>query len=209
MLNLNDTGINAEGGNFDPSKIFGFECVQDGVITGFVENVTICGFDTGTSQNGNAYWDIMLKDSKGNESNHREYDIDQSREGWEKKQASQLKRIKHILTKFVPEGTQLPQANTFPELWAAVQQILISAQCNTKPMRLKMVYNNKGFLTVPAYVPFLEPMSIGTNESKLKLTDFDTTVRPQADNPASAGAGNAFAGDATQNSGESLPFNFN
>ena len=207
MLDLNNESINAEGGNFDPSKIFGFECVTDGVITGFVENVTICGFDTGVSGNGNAFWDVKLKDSKGNESNMREYDIDKSREGWEKKQNSQLKRLKHLLTKFVPEGTALPQAATFPELWSGIQAILVQAQCNTKPMRLKMVYNNKGFLSVPAYVPFLEPMTVGAMETKLKLTDFDTTVRPQADNPAAAGAANAFEGNAATQNGD-LPFNF-
>jgi len=56
--------------------------------------------------------------------------------------------------------------------------------CNTKPVRLKLVYNNKGFLTVPPYVPFMELMSVPTADSKLNLNPgFDALTRPEADTP--------------------------
>jgi hypothetical protein len=190
MLNLNDESIKTEGGNFDPSKIFGYEAVENNVITKLVENIVISGFGAiATSTTGSKYWDIQLKDSKGNEYNLREFDVDMTREGWEKKQASQLKRLKHILSKFVPEGTPLPSATTFPELWIGVQKLLTANQCNTKPIRLKMVYNNKGYLTTPAYVPFMELASVPVEQSKLKLdANFDTLVRPAADQPSVAEA---------------------
>lgn len=195
MLNLNDDSIKTEGGNFDPSKIFGYEVVEDNVITSLLEGVVISGFDKGTSSTGSEYWDIQLTDNKGNSYNMREFDIDMTREHWEKKQASQLKRLKHVLSKFVPEGTPLPQAATFPELWQGVQQLLTANACNTKPIRLKLVYNNKGFLATPAYVPFMELASVPAEQSKLRLNpDFDTLIRPQADKPQAAAAPAADAG---------------
>jgi hypothetical protein len=200
MLNLNDESIRTEGGNFDPSKIFGYDVVEkvDNVdtITSLLEGVVISGFgEIGTSSTGSKFWDIQLTDSKGNTYNLREFDIDQAREGWEKKQASQLKRLKHVLSKFVPEGTPLPQAADFPALWLGVQALLTANACNTKPVRLKLIYNNKGYLATPAYVPFMELASVPVEQSGLKLNpDFDTLIRPQADKPAGGAAAPAAAG---------------
>jgi hypothetical protein len=201
MLNLNDDSIKSEGGSsFDPSKIFGMSVVENNVITDTVENVIIGGFDKGTTSTGNAYWDIQLQDSNGNTYNLREFDIDTTREGWEKKQTSQLKRLKHVLSKFVPEGTALPQAATFPELWEGVQKLLVGNQANTKPIRLKMIFNNKGYLSTPAYVPYMELMSVPKEQSRLKLdSSFDTLERPQADKPTEAPAAS---------STEDVPFSF-
>lgn len=187
MLNLNDDKIKSEGGNFDSSKIFGYEVVEkvDGVdtIVKTVKNAVIAGFNQGIAANGSKFWDLQVKDSKGNENNIREYDIDTTRPDSAKKVESQLKRLKHILSKFVPEGTPLPQAQTFPELWTAIENLLRQHQANTKPFRLKLVYNDKGYLTVPKYVPFIESMSIPEEQSKLKLDPkFDAVVRPSQDN---------------------------
>lgn len=203
MLNLNDDGIKSEGsgGNFDPSKIFGFSVIEDNQIVKTLDGVLISGFDTGVSNSGSKFFDIKLTDSNGNESNMREYEPDSSRQDYAKKCKSQQTRLKHILTKYVPEGTALPAAATFPELWEAIKGLLIANSCNTKPMRLKLVYNAKGFLTVPPYVPFLESMNVPAAETKLNLNPgFDTLSRPQADAPAPAMADAAAAGD------DDLPF---
>jgi len=191
MLNLNDDAIKSEGGSFDPSKIFGYSVVEkvDGVdtIVRTLDNVVIAGFNQAVSAQGSNFWDIQLKDINGNETNMREYDIDKTRDNWEKKQASQLKRLKHILSKFVPEGTALPQAATFPELWTAIEGLMKTHQCNTKPVRLKLIYNDKGYLEVPKYVPFMESMTVAATGSKLQLKgDFDSLVRPSADKPEAA-----------------------
>jgi len=199
MLNLNDDSIKADGsgGNFDPSKIFGYSVVQDNTIINTLDNVFISGFEIGQGT-GSKFFDIKLKDSNGNETNMREYEPDPNRDDFEKKKKSQITRLKHILTKFAPEGTQLPQANTFPDLWEAVKTMLIAQQCNTKPMRLKLIYNTKGYLTIPKYVPFIESMSVPAEETKLKLTDFDQLTRPQADKPEAA--------MAAEPVGDDLPF---
>lgn len=201
MLNLNDEAIKSEGnGGFDTSKIFGYSVVEkvDNVdnIVRTLDNVVIVGFNQGVSNSGSKFWDLQMKDPKGNENNCREYDIDTSREHWEKKQESQLKRLKHILSKFVPEGTPLPQAATFPELWSAIEVLMKQHQCNTKPIRLKLIYNKAGYLAVPAYVPFMESMTVATEQSKLKLNpDFDTLVRPQKSNPADVMSAPVAGGD--------------
>lgn len=186
MLDLNNDEIKEEGssGSFDPSKIFGFSVIEDNVIVKTLEGVLVSGFDTGESSTGSKYFDIKLTDSNGNESNMREYEPDASRDDYARKCKSQQTRLKHILTKFVPEGTALPAAATFPELWDGIKNMLTVNACNTKPVRLKLVYNNKGFLTVPPYVPFMELMSVPTADSKLNLNPgFDALTRPEADTP--------------------------
>ena len=207
MLNLNDEAIKSEGGSFDSSKIFGYSVVEkvNGVdtIVRTLDNVVVSGFNQAVSAQGSKFWDLQLKDINGNETNMREYDLDTTREGWEKKKASQLKRLKHILSKFVPEGTALPSAATFPELWTAIELLMKANQCNTKPIRLKLCYNNKGYLAVPAYVPFMESMTVAATATKLQLKgDFDELVRPQADKPS-----DVMSGGATSNAEvEVLPF---
>tara|TARA_R110000764_G_scaffold151036_4_gene238527 strand:+ start:113 stop:733 length:621 start_codon:yes stop_codon:yes gene_type:complete len=198
MLDLNNDEIKAEGksGNFDPSKIFGYAVVEDNTIVKTLENVVISGFDIGATDGGAAFFDIKLKDSNGNETNMREYEPDTTRDDYAKKSKSQMTRLKHVVTKFVPEGTALPAVATFPELWAAVKQLLIANQCNTKPVRVKLIYNDKGFLSIPKYVPFLESMTVAAADSKLNLNPgFDNLTRPSADKPAAAmspaGAGSA------------------
>ena len=183
MLNLNDESIKQDGSgkNFDPSKIFGYSVVDNDEITDTLDNVLITEFKIENDQNGN-HFDIVLKDVNGNTTNIREYEPDASRDDYAKKQKSQLTRLKHIVTKFTPEGTALPSANTFPELWAAVRDLLGANQCSTKPVRLKLIYNAKGYLTVPKYVPFMEPMTVNKVDSKLKLDPgFDNLVRQKPD----------------------------
>ena len=191
MLNLNDDKIKSEGSSFDSSKIFGYEAVERvnnvDTIVKPVSNVVIVGFNQGVAANGSKFWDLQIRDSKGNENNIREYDVDPTRADSQKKVDSQLKRLKHILSKFVPEGTVLPQAQTFPEMWTAIENLLKQHQANTKPLRVKLVYNDKGFLTVPKYVPFMELMSVPAEQSKLKLDpNFDAVVRPSSDSAAEA-----------------------
>ena len=168
MLNLNDDAIKSEGnGGFDTSKIFGYSVVEkvDNVdnIVRTLDNVVVVGFNQGVSNSGSKFWDLQMKDPKGNENNCREYDIDTSA--------------------------------TFPELWSAIEVLMKQHQCNTKPIRLKLIYNKAGYLAVPAYVPFMESMTVAAEQSKLKLNpDFDTLVRPQKSNPADVMSAPAAAG---------------
>ena len=205
MIDLNNDEIKAEGksGNFDPSKIFGYSVVEDNTIIKTLDNVMVSGFEIAATDGGAKFFDIKLKDSNGNETNMREYEPDSTRDDFAKKSKSQMTRLKHVVTKFVPEGTVLPAVATFPELWEAVKQLLITNQCNTKPVRVKLVYNDKGFLSIPKYVPFLESMTIPAADSKLNLNPgFDNLSRPQADKPEAAMAG---AGASTDD-GDDLPF---
>jgi len=207
MLDLNNAEIKAEGksGKFDPSKIFGYTVVEDNQIVRTLDNVLISGFETGETNTGTKFLDIKLKDTLGNEANMREYEPDSTRPDFAKKSTSQITRLKHILTKYVPEGTPLPAAADFPALWEGVKQMLIANQCNAKPVRLKLVYNDKGYLTVPKYVPFMEQMSIPVADSKLRLNPgFDSLTRPMADKPEAAFGAPAGADDATDDG--DLPF---
>ena len=202
MLNLNDEAIKEDGNgkNFDPSKIFGFSVIENDEIVDTVDNVRITEFKIDKNDKGGNYFDIVLQDENGNTTNLREYEPDATRSDFESKKKSQLTRLKHLVTKYTPEGTQLPQANTFPELWAGVRDLLGQNNCRSTPMRLKLVFNDKGYLTVPKYVPYLESMTVPKTESKLKLDrGFDNLIKSKPDTMKSSSAEQA--GDTDE-----LPF---
>ena len=183
-LNLNDESVLADGtGNkFDPSKIFGYSIISGNTIIDTVEQTILSGIEVGVLDDGTNYCDFKWSDAVGNTYNMREFEIDPNFGDPEKKLKSQITRLKHIVTKFIPEGTSLPEADTFVELCNGIKSLMASHSANTKPMRLKMVFNNKGYLTTPKYVPFVESMSVVKSESKLSLTDFDQLHKPTADN---------------------------
>lgn len=202
MFDLNDKAIEAEGkeSNFDPSKIFGYtQIVKDDTIIDTVENVILSGIELGALENGTNYCDFNWTDGNANVYRMREFEVDPNFGNPAKKLESQLKRFKHIVTKYLPEGSSLPAANTFVELATAVKATLAQANANTKPMRLKMIYNDKGYLTTPKYVPFVESTTVPKADTKLKLTDFDQLDRPKKDTGAAVDAA-ADTGD------DGLPF---
>jgi hypothetical protein len=48
-------------------------------------------------------------------------------------------------------------------------------------MRIKAVYDLKGYVTLPNYVPFIEPMAIPASDSKLVILSSDRKERATGD----------------------------
>ena len=94
----------------------------------------------------------------------------------DKSYLSQQKRVKHILTKFMPEEKAVvPASNSFEQFSKNVEKLLTPAIKDQK-LRAIMVYDNSGYVKFPTFVPFLEVMEDGkasllkVNEKYHKLT---------------------------------------
>jgi hypothetical protein len=99
-----------------------------------------------------------------------------------KKDANLTKRLLHIGKKFVSADAFKAMAKTENfEQMAKAYIAIIGDNYKGKLLRGKVIYNNKNFTTFPNYVPFLEPMSIPLEDSKLKMSGDDKVVKSKAD----------------------------
>ena len=80
---------------------------------GISEDVEMTGVSIDTASNGNAFLKFEFTSSEGSKLNHFEWPIDTANEGWEKKLQSQMKRVKHIMTKFMDEEKIVINADSF------------------------------------------------------------------------------------------------
>ncbi len=108
---------------------------------------------------------------KGEQFRHVEFPIDETKENAASKAQSMAKRIKHILSKFVPEEKIIITGENFEQFCKAVIGIL-GNNYKTIPVRIKLVYNDSGKLSFTRYTPFIERMDaeksnlvIGKNEN--------------------------------------------
>ena len=148
---------------------------------GITENAEMTNVSVDTASNGNAFLKFEFTSSEGSKLNHFEWPIDTQNEGWEKKLQSQMKRVKHILTKFMEEDKIIINADSFENFAKGVITLLGNTYVGKK-LRVKTVYSYNNYVSIPKYVPFVETMDI--NPTKLNITSFDKMEKDEADNPA-------------------------
>lgn len=84
------------------------------------------------------------------------------------KTKNMLKRVKHIMTKFLPpDEARVPAMENFKDLSSEVIKKLKGKTEGVK-LRLKVVKNRAGYGNIPDYTPFVQLM--GTTENKLRIT---------------------------------------
>ena len=147
---------------------------------GISENAEITGVSVDTASNGNAFLKFEFS-NEGSKLSHFEWPIDTNNEGWEKKLQSQMKRVKHILTKFMDEGKIIINADSFDSFAKTVITLLGNTYVGKK-LRVKTVYSYNNYVSIPKYVPFVETMD--TDPTKLNISSFDKMEKDEADNPA-------------------------
>lgn len=134
----------------------------------------------GESKKGNKFAAFHFINDKGEILIHTEYEpSDDNQEKLENKTLNQIKRFKHIITKFVPEENFIFEATNFEEFVNKTITILGNSY-KGKKVRIKVVLNNNDYTTLPNYVPFIENMEV-TN-SKLSInTAMDKIVKGSPD----------------------------
>ena len=173
---------------------------------GLTENVEMTDVAMDVATNGNSYLKYVFTSEDGSIVSHFEWPIDQNSEGWEKRLQSQMKRVKHILTKFLPEEDVEITADSFENFGKQVIAKLGNSYVGKK-LRVKTVYSYNNYISVPKYVPFMEVIDdVDMSKSRLNVTSFDKMEKDEADNPAALTSTAPQNGAATEPAESDLPF---
>jgi hypothetical protein len=109
------------------------------------------------------------------------------------KTLNQIKRFKHIITKYVPkEAFEGFSVNNFEDFVKKSIQILGNKYVGVK-VRLKVTLNDANYTSLPKYILFIELMSVPKSESGLSInTAIDKMVKDKPDQEVTSGT-NPFA----------------
>lgn len=126
-----------------------------------------------------------FKGAKGETFRHVEWPIEESDAKAESKVANMGKRVKHILSKFMPEENIVINNVTTFEQYANAIVTLAGSSFNGKTFSIKLLYDDKNNLGFPKYVGF-----IAKDAGTLKISNTEKIVKEQ---PTSTGAVENFA----------------
>jgi hypothetical protein len=143
----------------------------------------------GESAKGKKFAAFHFINSKGRVLIHTEwepFDVDEAKLA--NKTENQIKRFKHIITKYVPKSSfEGFTANGFEDFVKKSIQILGNKHVGVK-VRLKVTLNNANYTSFPNYTPFIELMSVPKSESVLNInTAMDKMVKDKPDTETSNG----------------------
>lgn len=150
---------------------------------GIHENVSLVSSRTEKSINGNTFLEIKFE-KDGKMLTHTEWESNKlpemTEEAYQERVSKQVKRVLQILSCFYPKEALVFTGATYKEFaeWAAN---LLNAADKTKLVRVKVVYNNKGYTTLPNYCKFtfIEPMNLPEGQkSMISILNIDQITRP-------------------------------
>lgn len=179
------------------------------IDVGISEDVELTKIEYNTTDKGNEFMAIYFKDSNERELSHTEWKpTDQDPERLASKETNQMRRVKHIATKFVNEDELVFSVPTFKEFAERIIGIL-NGKTEGKKVRIKVVYSYNNYTSLPNYLPFIESMDIPTAQSKLEISSIDKMTRDQADREVTVE--NPFENSDSTNqiattTGDKLPF---
>ena len=157
---------------------------------GIHENIKLTDVKYDESRNGNKFIAFYFQDGNGNQVPKTEWEPKGEGEDLERKQANVMQRLKHIAVNsgILSEDEFQFSVDSFEELGKKVEELLKSKkdQWDKNKLRIKVVYDNNNYTTLPRYTKFacLENMNkIPSEQSKIKiLPAIDKMKRDEADN---------------------------
>ena len=178
---------------------------------GINENITLKEVNVNKSPNGRDFLEIIFENEQGQTASMTEWKNEKNMwiktdEDLQNRDNQQFGRILQVIDAVNGNHGEF-EGSSFAEMINWVKQSLEVIQQDT-PLRLKVVYDKKGFTKVSTLGIFIEPMSI--TESQIKLWKNDLLERPvQADveKPIDPLAGDSAPVTADSNTGaDDLPF---
>jgi len=165
---------------------------------GINDNVTLKEITAKKSPQGKDFLEIVFENAEGQTATMSVWKNEKglfikTDEDLQRRDNAQFGNMMQILNCFYPsiEDTTL---NSFKEMIDWVSSKLTPMIATKKVLRLKVIYDNKGYTKVSTNGMFVEPMDVA--ESQIKLFKSDRLERPvQADNE---NAGDPLATDSTQ-----------
>lgn len=150
---------------------------------GIHENVKLVGAKVDKSVNGNTFLEIKFE-KNGQDLTHTEWESSKmpnmTEEEYQARGSRQVKRILQILGCFYPKEVLVFTGASYKEFIEWVASLLNKANKEIL-LRVKVVYNKKGYTTLPSYCKFtfIEPMVLPEGEeSKIAELNIDQFTRP-------------------------------
>lgn len=150
---------------------------------GIHENVKLVGAKVDKSVNGNTFLEIKFE-KNGQDLTHTEWEStkmpNMTEEEYQARGSRQVKRILQILGCFYPKEVLVFTGASYKEFIEWVASLLNKANKEIL-LRVKVVYNKKGYTTLPSYCKFtfIEPMVLPEGEeSKIAELNIDQFTRP-------------------------------
>lgn len=177
---------------------------------GIHEDVKLIGAKVDKSVNGNTFLEIKFE-KDGRDLTHTEWESSKmpnmTEEEYQARGSRQVKRILQILGCFYPKEVLIFTGSSYVEFINWVASLLNKANKEIL-LRVKVVYNKKGYTTLPSYCKFtfIEPMVLPEGEeSKIAELNIDQFTRPiVADNEVKVD--NPLASVSTDTPANDLPF---
>ena len=152
------------------------------IPAGIQENVALKSARVATSPNGNVYLEIAFE-KDGATLIQTEWKPTKSPtmtdEDLQKREDNQFSRMMQILYCFFKDEELIFNASTF-EGWAQEVADYLNRADKTKLLRVKVVFNQKGYTSLPTYAKytFIEPMTVDKENSSIVQLGIDNFTRP-------------------------------
>lgn len=149
------------------------------IPVGINENITLKEVNVNKTPNGRDFLEIIFENQNGQTATMTEWKNEKNMwiktdEDLQKRDDQQFGRILQVIDAVNGSHTDF-EGNSFVEMINWVKSQLETIQQNT-PLRLKVVYDKKGYTKVSSLGIFVEPMSV--EESQIKLWKNDLLERP-------------------------------
>lgn len=155
------------------------------IPAGITENVVLDSARVDKSPNGNSFIEILFKNGESATLTQTEWKPskinDMTDADVQKKEDTQFSRMMQILLCFYTDEQLVFNGTTFEEFSKEVVDYLNNAD-KSKLLRVKIVYNDKGYTTLPSYAKytFIEPMVLPEGKTsaivELGIDNFTKTV---------------------------------
>ena len=150
---------------------------------GINENVTLKEVNVSKTQNGRDFLEIVFENEKGQTATMTEWKNEKNMwiktdEDLQKRDDQQFGRILQVMDACLGEHGEF-EGSSFVEMinWVESKLNIVTGNLNT-PLRLKVIYDKKGYTQVSKNGVFIEPMSVAKEESQIKLWKNDLLERP-------------------------------
>lgn len=157
------------------------EFVSSYMPVGINENVTLKEVNVNKSPNGRDFLEIIFENEQGQTATMSEWKNEKNMwiktdEELQNRDNQQFGRILQVMDACLGGHDEF-EGSSFVEMinWVESKLNVVTGNLNT-PLRLKVVYDNKGYTKVSSLGIFVEPMSV--TDSQIKLFKRDLLERP-------------------------------
>ena len=153
---------------------------------GIHENIELVDLSMAVSPTGKDYITITFTSEDGNKLVKTEWKPtisgDQGHDILISKCENQSLRFRHIMKVFMEESqTELDYNYNNWADYVRLVKVKLDPVIGTTKVRIKAVFDNKGYVSLPNYRPFIESMAIPAADSKIKIGSGDRMIRPTGD----------------------------